>query len=358
MKKKITKLLPIVSMMAVSCVFGESEAKNFEQGMPVEEGQLQKGYSAPARTDVNGAWDFYVSGSFLYWQTVVDGLEYAMTSSDAVLRKGHIKNPKTKWKPGCKVGLGVNFEHDDWSLFAEWTHMLGRAKGHTGTVSAGNYLIPLSFDSFLASATSTCQQATGRGKANFNQVDFLLSRPYYSGKNLTVIPEFGIKGIWDKYRNVSSYTTVTAVVYDPSSVTYTLSSVKTVGKYRYWAVGPEFGVKSNWLMGCGFKVFGEAKGSLFYLRAKHSQKCTIPVGSALAADGVVFEAKLSKLNLIRSMFEGNAGFGWETYFDHCNWHFAVDLAYNFLYSPNIISVLGVQTDVARHGGNCTLRLDF
>ena len=63
MKKKTIKLLPLLgTLVASTVIFGANEVKNYEQGMPVEEGQLGKGYSAPARIDVQGSWDAYIDG--------------------------------------------------------------------------------------------------------------------------------------------------------------------------------------------------------------------------------------------------------------------------------------------------------
>ena len=85
MKKKIfQKTLFIVGILAF--ISGYSNDNDYDecedykstfQGHAAPKDQMQKKYNHPARIDVKGSWDYYISGSYIYWQPREDGLELA-----------------------------------------------------------------------------------------------------------------------------------------------------------------------------------------------------------------------------------------------------------------------------------------
>ena len=91
-KKNFQKTLFIVGILAF--ISGYSNDNDYDecedykstfQGHAAPKDQMQKKYNHPARIDVKGSWDYYISGSYIYWQPREDGLELA--------REANIQNP-------------------------------------------------------------------------------------------------------------------------------------------------------------------------------------------------------------------------------------------------------------------------
>src|SRR5690349_12054416 len=72
-----TKSWMVASLLAATSVFAQDSnsapaskcrpQKSYEQGHELTASQMMAAYNAPARIDVRGAWDFYATGSFIYW---------------------------------------------------------------------------------------------------------------------------------------------------------------------------------------------------------------------------------------------------------------------------------------------------
>src|SRR3989344_625583 len=82
----LTKTAPwvVASLLAATSSFGQSKnqppQKPFDQGHEMMANQFMPAYSAPARIDVRGAWDFYAFGSFTYWQAIQENMELGIVN--------------------------------------------------------------------------------------------------------------------------------------------------------------------------------------------------------------------------------------------------------------------------------------
>ena len=93
----------------------------------------------PVAPAVNHGADVFISADFIYWKAYQEGLEYANSAVNALaasgltpgatLNQGTFATPQTKFEPGFKVGLGLEFEHDGWDLFAQYTWLAPQHKG-------------------------------------------------------------------------------------------------------------------------------------------------------------------------------------------------------------------------------------
>ncbi len=101
----------------------------FEQGRPLskENSRYPQAYNAPARTDIKGHWDWFVTASYIYWHVGQEGMDIATSASVAAV-VDLAKNSQTffqdfDYESGFKVGLGMNLPIDDWVLYAEYTRL-------------------------------------------------------------------------------------------------------------------------------------------------------------------------------------------------------------------------------------------
>ena len=89
---------------------------------------------------------WFLTGDYTYWTARERGLEYAVShaAQGANAQEGasggkeyHIGN---KWTSGFKVGLGTNFCHDGWDVYAEYTWFKGTSNSKRPTISP-HYLL-------------------------------------------------------------------------------------------------------------------------------------------------------------------------------------------------------------------------
>ncbi len=358
----LTFITSMVSMLsaAISANADGSGGRNRGQSACCEETRMMGAYNSSASYDVGGAWGFFFSADFLYWQAREDGLEYGVTStSSTAFTSGKVLNMDFKWHPGVKIGLGMDFPcHDNWDIFAEWTHLVS----HNNTSSSVSGLEVI-FPSLLEPAfitTNTVTNARASWKLVYNTFDLNIGRPYYSGKLLTLRPHIGLRGSWFKQKYSATYLNG-----------FTLFSWVDNTTFNSWGIGPRLGFDSNWMIGCGFRIFGNAAFSLLYtyFDVKKLEEEFITTGgtAALTASSFVENKKMN--SQVRSNAEASLGFGWGSYFSNNCWYIDLSLGYEFQYWPDAnkdlrfvdSSAAGVFVsggNLALHGVTFKVRLDF
>jgi len=353
---KIGRFLPFLGLLFAATINAEGEVKTFDQGMIVDDTQLSKGYAAPARIAVQGSWDVFLQGEFLYWQVNSDSLTYALNTlyddaGDVI--DAELLSPSAKWRPGVRVSLGFTLGHDNWMLIADWYHIIGLTSGEIINATEGDtqevlipFLIPL--DIF-----TTCYSASQFGKANINVVDLVFSRPFYLGSALTINPTFGIKGYWNKMSSYNYYEDVVGAFF---IIPFTADYIDVDFTYKTWGLGPVLGVNGNWLLGCGFKVLGGADFSILYERA--NAKVSILIPEDIYYIQPLADLNVKNQNLIRPYVKGEIGLGWGSYFDNNNWYVDLAAVYEMHYWSNYYTASVPFGNLWMHGASFRLRFDF
>jgi len=282
-------------------------------------------YSAPAAIELLCNWDAWVDASFIYWQPSGENLELGIadhnTGSDddshlspVTPLVGNVVNMHFGFKPGFQVGVGINFGCDDWDGYAEYTYLRG-----TDTVSSSGFT-PGQIHSFwispailLDESATNFSNGSAKWRTAFDFVDATAGRWYYSGKRLTFHPFFGFRAAFIRQR----YST--AFISDGDLTT-------TFDKTHSWGIGPRTGVDGNWMVGCGFRFFGNAAADILYTRYNiKSQQTGVDI------DVGVTEIDVSQHNLgyLRPHVDLETGIGWETYLDCNKWHLDFSAGYGF-----------------------------
>ncbi len=339
-------------------------------GHEIQDCQGVKGtYNLPASFDVRDCWKVFLTADFLYWQAREDNLAFGVTTDDtesSPIHNGHVINMDFKWHPGVKVGLGMHFpRHDNWDLFFEWTHLVSHNKDPLKALagappfSSTAFIFPTLADPQIVSPGVGAKMADENWSLVYNTIDANLGRRYYSGKMLTFRPHVGLRGAWFKQNIDVVYVNVFGETQD----------ILLAYKFNSWGIGPRVGVESNWLLGGGCRIFGDAAMSLLYtyFDVKHQNALkTLATGTIDELSDVKDEERNSQ---VRSNLETALGFGWGTYFDCNSWHIDLALGYEFQYWINANENLrfvdaaakGVHVtggDLALHGATFRLRLDF
>jgi len=77
---------------------------------------LNAAYNYPARIQTRCPWDFFAHASFIYWQPLQENMElgFVTDTTSTMFLDGRFVNMDFDYKPGFKVGVGMNFDHDNW----------------------------------------------------------------------------------------------------------------------------------------------------------------------------------------------------------------------------------------------------
>ena len=422
-----TKSWMVASLLATTVAIAAQDntkgrpQKSYEQGHEVAKNQLMPAYNAPAAIDVRSSWDVYITGSFLYWQAREDNLELGVVSNGlpldaggpfipinlgptitATTTSGYVANADFSYGPGFKVGIGANCDYDGWDAYAEytWFHktsnsmldltapVMGSDDDATCVCSPStDFIFPtrilpagltLALDS--EKAFKTVMQSW-RVKMDF--LDLSLARSYYLGTKLSVRPFFGARGAWIRQVLKTEYTNQAVTV--PEAINPPIATINgfTVnpayyntqsGRIRSWGVGPRVGFESNWMLGYGFRLIGDASADVLYTRYDLRNKGLIHTRFLTSLTSTAVGTGIGRLvqnhiDMLRPHVDLEMGFGWGSYFDNSNWHvdFLATYGYQVFWDQNMFRNF-TQSETARsflpngnlyvHGMTFTARFDF
>lgn len=167
---------------------------------------------------------FILSADYILWLVKEGGLaatasQFANTGLNPNVAQGIIY-PKFKTRSGFKIGAGVAFDHNDWSIFLQytWFYNKGNPLGTEYRFAIGDNT---NFDAFTMPAWLLGQPPafplnvgfglleTEKSSWNnfFNRLEGVFSQLIWGGKNLIVRPFLGILGWWDSQKLRIEYET-------------------------------------------------------------------------------------------------------------------------------------------------------
>jgi len=362
MNKKML-ILPLAMACFAAVGFAEGEQQKvapYDQGHAILDNQFPSGYNHQARIDVDG-WDVFITGSFIYWQAIEGGLELGMYNDDPTERwddYNSVVNMNFSYKPGFKVALGTQLDHDNWILSAEYT-WLHFADSKAIVVDDVNFMPGWAFH------LSTLDTAAAEWKLRYDIIDLEMSRPYYVGTHLTLKPFGALRGglIKQKYDFIGI--DLTEIEREEILVTYETYMVE-----KTWLVGPRVGINCDWMFFDYFRLIGNASAALFYQHFKTIGFCVIDIDD----DEIVSWNAYNTEGQLTPNLQGAIGFGWGSYFGEKNgWHFDLSALYevNYLFDQNkmrqevtrnmisdYVEAYIPAANLMMHGLTITARVDF
>lgn len=360
--------------------------------MPV----LNAAYNYPARVTTRCPWNVFFDASFIFWQPIQENMELAVVNTTPLSAGGllqsdtlggtgldfYLVNMKFKYKPGFKVGLGGNFDYDNWDVHAEYTWFHNTQRQSTGTPAVGQLLptwgVPQDFAGApVVAVAPLAQSASEKWRLGMDLIDLVMGRWCYMGTKLVIHPFSGARAAFIRqkanlsYGSNGAFTTATgATTLLQGAGTF---SVKEVS--HSWAIGPEIGIDANWNLGSGFRLLGTAEYDLLftkYTKLYLAQNWTplAGVNTTASLPGPIY-AHQSKYIALRSHIDLEMGLGWGTYIDCNNWYldFAATYGFQVFFDQNMFRfwaqdpIYGART-ISPHGNlyvqglTVTARLDF
>ncbi len=325
----------------------------YDQGHGICKNDLPQAYNAPGSINVCEGIDAFVRASFIYWKFQEDQLDLG-TARLASLTPVEIDLIKfnTDYQPGFKVGLGINFDHDNWDLFAQYTRIhetkttryTPRTKNANDSFLSSWFLtdpLPVAFSAISGDITATW-------RANLDKIDLELARSYYLGTKLIARPFIGGSLHWLDQR------------YGLNLIENSILQQVSI-KNDSWALGPRLGLASSYLIYKGFKIFGYGAISLLFCENKIS-------GSGNEDSVAVRLNKVDKC-ILRDVEELMIGLSWGSYFTNKQWHMDLSVAYeahrysktnymSYITQINLEATEVKAGDFYLHGLTFNVRFDF
>ena len=296
--------------------------------------------------------DVFVSASFIYWQAKEKGLDLGITDNWCdYCETGRVINMNFDFKPGFKVGVGMHSDYDDWHLYLEYTrlhltdHKSYRLKNDCCECEPCEDECPPCNEIIPAWTTNRndnlyYQQAKGKWTMNLDILDLELGRAYWVGTQLTFAPFVGLRGGWLDQRMKAKYC---GTVYDPQTELCTddCTSYKSSNKSDSWFIGPRVGIDTNWLLGEGFRFFGNTAFSLIYQEFKTKVReysiedggcadpCICDCVCPCPCEDCGYINTKDKTGYITPNAEIAIGFGYGTQLDCYKWYFDLTVGYEF-----------------------------
>lgn len=296
----------------------EKEMKEVRTGNP---SKTFGANTAPARPEVQGT-DFFVSFDVFYWQAKVGGTEYCYSngsSSGSMPEKGTVYDGNPEWDWGFRAGLGYNFEHGQWDVFANYTYF-STSQQTMKTGGANGSVMPLKGGSAVFSYASA-GKATSQFDLDFNRIDLELGRDFFVAEYLSFRPHFGLVTAWIDTKQTVNYSGGNTIGYN---------YVRVKDKNDFWGIGPRAGVNSKWHLANGFSVFGTAAGALAYanIEVLHNENYSV--------NSTTNSIKLNgNLHRFAPMTQLQLGFAYDTYVAEDKQHISLSLGWDIQYWWNV-----------------------
>lgn len=332
-------LLLFIPLLMTTSLFGLKPRQKKEECPPprccepIPKIKLVPRYNAPYRIEPCDSWDVYGGVSFTYWQASQDNMEFCASDVSTGVFPFLIPNTKTTasiinhdftYKPGFKLLAGVNFAHDHWESYAEYTwfnnSISSSARREESTpeypgvgISAlnGNPGLP-SFNIF--------DFANQKWNIFFQSLDTAIARAHYVGESLIIRPLFGARFAWISQKKHQYFSGDGAFF----SFDGTFDDSQS---FSSWGAGLLAGLDTSWVLGAGFKVIGNGSVDLLYTRVQTTNaKQTLTASDAAPA---IFAFPTARPDFIMPHADLEFGFSWGDYFEDEASHIEVLATYGF-----------------------------
>ncbi|QZA59311.1 Lpg1974 family pore-forming outer membrane protein [Candidatus Rhabdochlamydia porcellionis] len=275
---------------------------NLENCLPCLE--TNKMINPPGMPLTRNGWGFQISADALLWQLQEDGLIYAteLTSLGLPIRNDRVKQ-KYNW--GFRVGLDWTLPHDNWDVAATWTHLINN-RHVSATAATGNFLLAPKIGIGFTTASAKYHN-------RLEQISLNTGREFFVSRWVTLRPFFGLRANWLRQRLRESYS---GTATNPTDAQITQRRVK------WWGIGIESGLNTQWSFCGGFSLYGNVAGAIEYGLIKQT----------INESGIIAYSFRDSYHICKPIIDLQLGLGWD--YNSCNdcFHFGLKLGWeNHVY---------------------------
>ena len=318
------------------------------------------------RPNVADGYDLFITADALLWQAHEGGLGFAVESDQnsaaTPLDHSSVENPHFEYEWGFRLGVGYNMKHDGWDLYGNWTHIDMESHHEEEGVDSDDFLWPVWIHPASPFAGYSVNEAEAHWKMHLNIADLDLGREFFTSKWLTLRPHVGLRSAWIKQRYDVDY----EEFYNSSNV-LSANEVDVDMRNNYWGLGPKFGIDTQWGLGSGWSIFGDASFSLLY-GFFHTYFHELDRG--LNNIGVPYAAVNNSYRQSVAITDLQLGLRWDHMFDKDHYHFGLQAGWehHMFFSQNQMTrfvdnaekgnFLQNQGDLTTQGWTLSARFDF
>lgn len=228
-----------------------------------QEEQQQPSSSFPCC--VESKWKGYVSIDWLYWQAYEEGLQYVFKATYRVERfetfqllNGEICEPKIKWKPGFRLGLGLGSDPLDFRL--TWLYYHFKTQTSNGIPSSQFYpkldgqTILFHFKFGIESGYFPITKTSCSWQVKLDLWDLDIGHPFYLSPRFCCRPNVGIKGGFIQQSFVIKH----VFIDEQKGVHNTAHDLNQ----KFAGLGIKMGIEMNYQIGGAFHIYGRSNISL------------------------------------------------------------------------------------------------
>ncbi len=285
-------------------------------------------FSYPKDLCLTDPRDFYFYVEGVAFQGAETGLDFAILNTNPAAA-GPINNTVLNgtvcgftghdndwgYNFGTRVGFGLNIDHDAWNFDFDWLWVNVTNSNHFDAGTTGT-LLPIWVPSDAVGGTFTYRTASGHWQCVVNVVDATMGKPYYISRKVIFNPHLGLRvAQLDQHFGVS---------YGNSGFPGT--QVKFQTDNDFIGVGARVGINTDWLLGCGFKLFSNVSTSMLAGWFDTTQKFTIPNSTSTPHNSV--DITNSPQAFVPNL-EINLGLDWGTYLDKKQYYLDFRAGYEF-----------------------------
>lgn len=265
-------LVAATSLVAVSNIaYAQCDSNNSAQMRNLENRvtalEQRRGASGminpPGRPQVRGGADLFVDGDLLYWNVHENGLNYAIVNKAASesaarsnLANAEVRNLHGKWNWGFRVGIGYNLPHDGWDVRLNWLRFTDNTKRHAHSDGDEAVFPTTVLPSDPIAQDTASRRGSARWHLRLNQLDLDLGRQFFVSKWLTMRPHIGLRSDWIYQKLRAEYSNFIGVAIP--------NEVEMKMKDRWWGIGVEGGLDTQWGLGNGWSIFGNLTAAIIY----------------------------------------------------------------------------------------------
>lgn len=317
-------------------------------------------------------WDVFLTANFLWWKAKQSGLIYgttglfrpAQTTTDAsrFLPRGREAQVKYDWDSGFKAGAGLNFWHDGWDVYSQYTWL--HTDGSSSISRQDNVVLPFILTGGALNNTETLITDSAQSHANlhFNVVDLELGRNFYISQFLTLRPHIGCKGTWQNQSWRTNYISNNFLLNLQEG-----SAISVSGPYRthhnnkYYGVGFRFGIDTAWHFTSNWSIFGDIAWTAMWSRYRLLRRDAIH--NNLTAQKYLIYNTRSNFYDIKFIGELQAGLRFDIWFSDDRYHLQVQAGWEEQLWINHMTFIQFATnpayyDMTTQGLTAMLRFDF
>ncbi len=299
---------------------------------PIYKNQVIEGFSEPSRFETRDDAHFSFYAYFNEFAATQDGNEIAYMGKTNDSFYPTYMNPEgdavrfnNEYHPGFQVGVRFNLDIDKWVLGADYFWYRGENSKSRKATDYDYFIAPVFFSTF----SKPLSQFNSKWYLALDIADIYLSRPFYSGRCLTIEPKLGLK-LGSIRENFNLYGVLL-------SGTYPTQNASTSSKM--FGIGPMAGTSSNFLLGKGFSFLGDIFGSLLYARYSENE------ANIVTSNGNEAYLNDSLFATMRPVIDASIGLEWKKLFGvgtssftwHKSFYMSVFASYNFslYFSQNV-----------------------